>query len=141
MRGVGSILVKPRQQCGVILPTVVTAAATLFLGYVVLASLRYAAYESLTAADVDPRLVQDFLSHARVFFWIFGGVSVVLTAGGIVWAWWASFRVFGPLARLERDLDAILKGEERFLNLKTRRNDALRPLFDLFERFLARPRG
>jgi hypothetical protein len=141
MRGSGNWLVKPREQIKIVLPGIVALGVSVIVGYAVASALRYAAVDALARQNVDERVLESFVHDTAVFMWIFWGVSAVVFVGAFVWAWWISIRVFGPVARLEKAVGSVLRGDQKFLDVKTRKSDMLHPLFELFGQLLSRPRS
>ncbi len=141
MRGTGPRFVKPKQQLGLLLPTLVTALLCVFFGYIMMEVCRYAAFVGLQKQGVEAETLAKFISITRLCLWVFWGGALLLLSLGGLWAWWVSCRIFGSVSRLERDLQSVLRGESKLLNLRVRKDDALHDLFHLFEQFLNRPRG
>jgi hypothetical protein len=138
MRGTGRWIVKPKQQIGLILPTLCVGLVAAGLGGAFFLAARYSAFLALQVAQADDRIVAQFLQETRLILWIFAGAVLLLLVLGLLWSWWISFRVFGPIGRLEKTFAAGLNGEPVSLDLQSRNGDLLQPFLDLLQRYLKR---
>ncbi|HOW27922.1 MAG TPA: hypothetical protein PK876_05430 [Elusimicrobiota bacterium] len=138
MRGTGKFLVKPKEQVRIILPALVSVALISVLGYGFLSAVRYAAIKAMEAAGAAPGLIQQLVTDSQIIGVVFMGVAAAVLFIGGLWAWRVSQTIFGPISRLENELQAVIRGEQKFLNLKTRPRDSVQRLFELFNHFLSR---
>jgi hypothetical protein len=138
VRGSGKVLVKPKKQAAVVLPAAVMTLLAALAGYILVSVTRFAGYNALQTAEADDRIVQVFLADTLIFLIVFGGIAASLLIGAVLWAWWVSLRIFGPLNRLERRLAEVLDGDQKPLSVGVRKNDMLHEVFDLMDRVLSR---
>jgi hypothetical protein len=138
MRGKGSFLSRPREQIFVALPGLVIGLLSVFLGYITLSALRYSAVRWMLSQNLEERLVEKFVQESGHFFLLFWILAALLLIGGIFWAWRVSFWIFGPLSRLEEELQAMLADQSKPRKVKVRENDALFPIFELINKLLNR---
>ena len=131
-------MIKPKEQIGFILPAVVTVLLTVLVSYVIISVLRYAAVSTLQMNGASERVLERFIADTKIFVWIFWGLAGGLTLSALLWSWWFSFNLFGPLRRLENELLSALKNEKKHVELRTRKSDALHPLGELLHQFLTR---
>ncbi len=131
MRGEGKFFIKPVHQWGIILPSLVVVFLSSLMGYVFMIVVRSSALNFFQKQGLEDQVLLRYLTEVQSFFWIFLILVLALWLWGIYWSWRVSFWVFGPLARLERQLTEILDGKAPLSIIKTRQSDALFKLMDL----------
>lgn len=130
----GPWLIKPRHQLSVIAPTFLMTFFALALGGGALGVAQWAGLNVL--ADRAPEDADAFLSLLRMCWLGWGFAGVMILGWGIYWSWKVSFSIFGPLNRLERQVEVALEGRVAVSSLKVRQTDALYHIFDLINRLM-----
>jgi hypothetical protein len=131
---------RPWDQFLIIMPTITSMAFVVTTAYASIKRIRETAVLALREGGVSDAVVARFLSDANVFAFIFWAFAVIFCLLGFVWVALMSYRIFGPFARLERELIAIREGVMDPAGLRVRQKDALFKIVELFRQILIRSR-
>lgn len=113
----------PRQQLMVLLPVMAmlifgAVVSFSFMGYLRDGAVTVMAQSGLPQADI-----LDYERASRALLGVYWAGILLLSGVGFYWGWLVSHRIFGPFARLKRDLDDIRQGIKEPSALYVREDD------------------
>jgi hypothetical protein len=127
---------KPWDQFMIVLPTLTSMAFIAFLSYAVLIHVRQAAVQALMDSGGVPAVAQRFETEVSLFLFVYWISTAILGLIGFLWVALVTYRVFGPLTRLERELVAVRDGVMDPGGLRVRQTDAVFKIIELFRQIL-----
>lgn len=113
----------PRQQLMVMLPLLAMLFFSGLICFSFLGYLRDGAVAVMTQSGLPETDIAQYQDAATSLMFVFWGGVLLLSAVGFYWAWLMSHRIFGPFARLKRDLDDIRQGLKEPSALYVREDD------------------
>jgi hypothetical protein len=127
---------KPWDQFMIVLPTLTSMAFIALVSYSVLVHVRMAALQGLADAGVGAAISQRFETEVNMFIFVYWVSAGILGLIGFFWVALVTYRVFGPLSRLERELIAVRDGVMDPSGLRVRQADAVYKIVELFRQIL-----
>jgi HPt (histidine-containing phosphotransfer) domain-containing protein len=140
-QGKRRIFVSFSRQMAVILPVAAASGLSLFIGFLAVAWIRVRVLEDFRAEQVRGEAVQSVGAFLQAATWSYAGLSVLILGVTVYWAWRVSLWVFGPVPRLERELDAAIQDPQSLVQWQVRQSDALYPLLRRVERLIRKFRA
>jgi len=131
-------LVKPGKQAAVIAPALLLTAATAAAGYGLFWVSAEAAARFMEAHGLPAAARADYQEAVREFLRLFYCAGGILIGGAAYWSWRVSLWAFGPMRRLERQLQAVLDGKETLTSIGVREEDAYYDLFRKVDEVMGR---
>ena len=127
---------KPWDQFMIVLPTLTSMAFISLVSFSLLVHVRTTAFQSLTDAGAPAAALQRFGTEVNLFIFVYWVSTGILGLVGLVWVALVTYRVFGPLGRLERELIAVKDGIMDPAGLRVRQVDSIYKIVELFRQIL-----
>jgi hypothetical protein len=127
---------KPWDQFMIVLPTLTSMGFIALVSYSVLVHVKRAAVQSLLDAGSVPAIAQRFETEVSLFIFVYWVAAGILGLIGFLWVALMTYRVYGPIGRVERELAAIRDGIMDPSGLRIRQTDALYKIVELFRQIV-----
>jgi hypothetical protein len=127
---------KPWDQFMIVLPTISSLVFIALVSFSLMGHVRALAVQVLTESNATAAVIQRFQTEVNLFVFVYWVSAGVLGIIGMIWMALVTYRVFGPLGRLERELVAIRDGVMDPVGLRVRHVDAIYKIVELFRQIL-----